>query len=132
MWVFNLASRRLVRLERENAELRRERARLGRQLMAYPREREVSFVWDELSKHMVVSISSMLLSGDHLLCTGVIQSGESPASCVSGSGLYKCKFRSIVFELYVRYCEPIGHNRWMFYLDHERNKASRDSVSLSN
>jgi len=103
MWVFNFANRRLVRLERENAALRRERERLGRRCMAFPREREVSFVWDELSKHMVVSITSMLLSGDHLLCTGILQSGESPTSCVPGSGLYKCKFRSIVFELYVRW-----------------------------
>jgi len=100
--------------------------------MSFPRERVVSFVWDELSKHMVVSVRNMLLSDHHLLVSGVVTSGETPDSCVSGSGVYKCKFRAIVFELYVRYCEPIGDNRWVFYLDHERNRSRRDNVSLSN
>jgi len=123
---------RLDLLEFEIADSRRERELLGRQYMVFPRERQVSFVWDELSKHMVVSIRSMLLSGHHLLVTGSVSSGESPQTCVSGTGFYKCKFRAIEFELFVRYCEPIGDNRWVFYLDHERNRARRDSVSLSN
>jgi len=81
---------------------------------------------------MVVSVRSMLLSYDHLIVSGVLTSGEGPKSCVSGSGLYKCEFRAFLFELYVRYCEPVGDNKWVFYLDHERNRARRDSVSLGN
>jgi len=100
--------------------------------MAFPHKRVVSFVWDELSKHMVVSIRNMLLSDHHLLVTGDITHGESPRSCVPGSGLYKCEFRDIEFELFVRYCEPIGDNRWMFIVDHERNRAKRNADRLGN
>jgi len=102
------------------------------ELMARPSERKVSFVWNELSEHVVISITSMLISDHHLICRGDILSGASPATCVSGSGLYKCKFRSMVFELYVRYCEPYGSDRWVFYLDHERNRLKRDSDGLGN
>jgi len=51
---------------------------------------------------------------------------------VPGSGLYKCNFRSFHFELYVRYCEPVGDNRWVFYIDHERNLSRRFTISLDN
>jgi len=94
--------------------------------MWVPRDRTISFVYDELSKHMVVSVRSMLLTEHHIICTGDISLGESPKSCVSGSGLYKCKFRGTTFELFVRYCEPLGDNKWLFYIDHERNRAERD------
>jgi len=95
------------------------------------RDRRVSFVWNELSRHLVVSITAMYLSDHHLFVVGDILSGAAPESCVSGSGLYKCQFRDSSFELFVRYCEPHGSDRWLFYLDHERNR-SRYPPGLSN
>jgi hypothetical protein len=90
--------------------------------MALERKRTVAFVWNGLSSHMVVSVRNLLISEHHLLVSGVISSGESPTSCVFGSGIYKCEFRNVAFEFYVRYCEPIGFEQWLFYLDHERNR----------
>jgi len=99
----------------------------------FRKNREVSFVWNELSEHMVVSVSTMLISDDHLFISGDIKLGESPRTCVSGSGVYKCEYRDIIFRFYVRYCEPIGDNKWLFYLDHERNRRTReDPPGLSN
>jgi len=99
--------------------------------MSLERERTVSFVWNELSCHMVVTIRSLLISEHHLLVSGDIILGESPGSCVPGSGLYKCKYRNLCFEFFVRYCEPIGYDKWLFYLDHERN-GERGLPGLGN
>jgi hypothetical protein len=99
--------------------------------MAIPRDRYFSFVWDELGRHLVVSIRTMLIGDHHLFVTGDVVTGTSPETCVPGSGLYKCRFREAVFELYLRYCEPIGPNRWVLYVDHERNRRKRELDSLS-
>lgn len=96
--------------------------------------RKVSFVYDGLSKYLVLEppdIEAVLITRDHLFVYYCDKSNgcNIPDTCVVGSGCYQVYGeRGPGFVLYLRYCERDGTNCLRFYIDSERNRNALNDV----
>lgn len=54
-------------------------------------EKNISFVWAGLSKYCCLNAYHTVISGTRIRSVCVLLDGELPETCVSGSGVYRCK-----------------------------------------
>lgn len=67
--------------------------------------RTLSFVWNGLQKHCVMSPKHVVISSNRVYCIGTLESGELPLTCVSGSGSYVHTGTYGEFQLYLSYLD---------------------------
>lgn len=72
-------------------------------------EKNLSFVWAELSKYCLLNAFHTVISGTRVRSVCTLVDGELPDTCVAGSGVYRCNSvingRDHVFELRLSYLE---------------------------
>lgn len=68
-------------------------------------KRSASFVWAQLSKHLIIDVEGAYFIGSRVVVSGKY-TGDVPSTCVSGSGHYICEYNKLSpFQLYFSYLE---------------------------